>query len=110
MTPNQLRCQFENLKRRYARVIAAAWLLPPADQITELWNIAVAKKQPKPNSVSCVRMVADAGFRLKTWNALHGYMTVCRRYGGSPDFLEIIQKLLPPKKPVFLSQVLPGIF
>ena len=89
MTIGQLHRQFEALKRKYARVIAAAILRPAANQTAQLWAIAVAKKQPKPNPLSCVYKVVDAGF---------------------PGAQEIIQRLLPPRKPVVLSAVLPGIF
>ena len=107
---SSLRRQFEALKRKYARVIAAAVLRPVANQITRLREIAVAKKQPKPDPVDCVHQVVKAGFRLKTLNALHGYIDGCQRYGGFPDPEEIIQKLLPPQKPVTLSAVLPAMF
>ena len=110
MTLSQIRREIEALKRKYAREIAAAVLRPVANQITRLWEIAVAKKQPKPNPLNCVRKVADAGFRLKTFNALHSYIEDCRTYGGFPDAEEIINKLLPSKKPVELSAVLPARF
>ena len=54
---SQLRRQFEALKRKYARVIAAAVLKPVADQIVNLWDIATAKKQPKPNPLLCIQKV-----------------------------------------------------
>ena len=107
---SQLRRQFEALKRKYARVIAAAVLKPVADKIVNLWEIAAAKKQPKPNPLLCIQKVVKAGFRLDTFTALHIYIKDCRHYGGFPNAGEIINKLLPPKKPVELSAVLPGIF
>ena len=110
MTLYQLRRQFETLKRKYAHVIAKACLLPVANQITELWNIAAAKKQPKPDPLSCVRRAADAGFRLRNFNVLHGYFADCRHYGSFPDALEIVHKVFPPGKRVNLSDVLPGHF
>ena len=110
MTISQLRRQFEALKRKYARVIAAAVLRPVANKIVNLWDIATTKKQPKPSPILCLQKVAKAGFRLKTFKALHIYLEDCRRYGGFPDPEEIIQKLLPPKKPVELSAVLPAMF
>ena len=109
-TIGSLRRRLEALKRKYAREIAAAVLKPVAQKIVNLWDIATAKKQPKPNPVDCVRKVADAGFRLKTLNALHGYIDSCERYGGFPDADEIVNKLLPPKQPVELSAVLPARF
>ena len=109
-TISSLRRQIEALKRKYAREIAAAVLKSVAQKIVNLWGIATAKKQPKPNPLLCVRKVVKAGFRLKTFNALHSYIEDCRTYGGFPDAAEIINKLLPPKQPVNLSAVLPGRF
>ena len=109
-TLSQLRRQLEALKRKYARVIAAAVLKPVAQKIVNLWDIATAKKQPKPNPLLCVQKVVKAGFRLQTLKALHIYIEDCRRYGGFPDADEIINKLLPPKQPVNLSAVLPTRF
>ena len=109
-TLSQLRRQFETLKCKYARVIAAAHALPAVNQITELWQIALDNKQPKPDPRPCVRMVVDIGFRLQTFTALHIYLEDCRYYAGFPDAQEIIQKLFPPDKPVDLSTVLPTIY
>ena len=107
---SQLRRQFEALKRKYARVIAAAVLKPVADKIVNLWEIATTKKQPKPTPIICVQKVVKAGFRLNTYTSLHTYIKDCRHYGGFPDAGEIVNKLLPPKERVELSAVLPGRF
>ena len=113
ITLASLRRQFEALKRKYARVIAAAVLKPAADHIVELWNTAVAKKRPVPDPVNCVRIMADAGFRPKTpktWNFLHEYIDRCERYRLFPDADGIIEKLLPPGERVELHAVLPNRF
>ena len=102
--------QVDSLTRKFARKLAIYHLKPVTDQITELWAIAVAKKQPLPDPLSCVRKVVDAGFRLNTYTALHTYLKDCRRYGGLPDAGEIIRRLLPPKQRVTLDAVLPGRF
>ena len=55
ITLASLRRQLNALKRKYARLLAVAHLKPVTDQITELWNIAVAKERelyrilPSPN-------------------------------------------------------------
>ena len=110
ITLNSLRRQFEALKRKYARVIAAAVLKPVADEIVSLWDIAVSKRQPKPDPLTCVQKVAKAGFRLQTFKDLHIYIEDCSRYGGFPDAWEIINKLLPPSEKINLSAVLPNRF
>ena len=92
------RRQVDALKRKLALVLAQYRLKQVADHIVELWNIAVAKKKPRPDAVDCVRIVADAGFRPKSWNVLHGYIDHCWCYGLLPDVAGIIGKLLPPGK------------
>ena len=110
MTIYQLRRQFETLKRKYAHVIARACLRPVANQIIELWNIAVAKEKPKPDPISCVKKVVDAGFRITSLKAFHIYMKDCRYYDEFPDAREIADRLFPPGKKINLSGVLPGLF
>ena len=110
ITLTSLRRQFEALKRKYARVIAAAILKPVANEIVNLWAIAGAKKQPKPSPILCLQKVVKAGFRLQTFTALHVYLEDCRRYGGSPNTEEITNKLLPPKTRITLHQALPNRF
>ena len=81
--------------RKYARELAIYRLKPVADQITELWAIAVSKKQPKPDPFACVRKVADAGFRLNTYMALHQYIRRCLDNNRHPEVRSIIITLLP---------------
>ena len=109
-TISSIRRQIEALKRKYAREIAAAVLEPVANKIVNLWDIATAKKQPKPSPLLCVQKVVKAGFRLHTFVALNAYLDNCRRYGGFPDADEIVDKLLPLKQRVELSAVLPDRF
>ncbi len=110
MSLYQIRHQIEALKRKYARQIAAAVLKPVANKIVNLWDIATAKKQPKPDPLLCVHKAVKAGFRLHTFTALHVYLEDCQRYGGFPDANEIINRLLPPQQRVELSAVLPTRF
>ena len=84
ITISQIRREIKALKRKYAREIAAAVLSPVVDQIVELWNIALAKKLPKPDPLSCVQKVVKAGFRFQTFKALHGYLEDCRYYNYFP--------------------------
>ena len=108
ITPSlaSLRRQVNALKRKFARVLAAYRLRLVANRIVELWNIAVAKTQPVPDPIDCVHIVADAGFRPKSWNPLHAYIRNCRRYDTSPAAEEIINRLIPPKQRVNPSTIL----
>ena len=110
VTLASLRRQVDALMRQCARQLAVHRLRPIADQIVELWNIAVANKQPKPSPIFCVRRVAEAGFRLQTYLALHIYIENCQRYGRFPDAGEVADKLFPPGSKVNLRAVLPGVY
>ena len=96
VTLASLRRQVDALKRKFARVLPILRLRSAADHVVKLWNIAVAKQKPKPDSIDCVHVIADAGFRPESWNPLHGYIEQCRRYRTTPDAGEIIGKLFPP--------------
>ena len=110
ITLASLRRQLNALKRKYARLLAVAHLKPVTDQITELWNIAVAKEKPKPDPISCIKKIADAGFRITSLKALHIYLKDCRYYNEFPDAQEIAARLFPPGKKINLSAVLPAIY
>ena len=109
-TLSSLRRDLETIKRQYARRFAVAYLKPAADQIVEMWNIAIANKERKPTPMACIRKVTDVGFRLHNFNVLHGYMDDCSRYNLFPEALIIVDKLFPPGKKVNLSTVLPHKF
>jgi len=100
ITLASLRRQVDALKRKLARILPTLRLRSAADQIVKLWNIAVAKKKPKPDPIDCVHVISGAGFRPESWNPLHGYIEQCHRYHATPDAREIINRLFPSgKKP-----------
>ena len=110
MTLRQLRDQFEALKRKYARVIAMAHAKTAADQIVELWNIALAKGQPRPDPVSCIKKFIDAGLRMPGFKAVLTYLKDIKTYGGFPEAGAMAEMLFPPGKKVDLNAVLPRIY
>ena len=61
----------EGLKRRFARELAMVRVLPVANQIVELWDIAMANQQPKPDPMTCIGKFTDAGIRLQTFKDVH---------------------------------------
>ena len=85
----------EGLKRRFARELAMVRVLPVANQIVELWNIAIANQQPKPDPLTCIGKFTDAGIRLQTFKDVHIYLKDCRKYGDFPDAIEIASRLFP---------------
>ena len=96
VTLASLRRQVDALKRKLARILPTLRLKSAANQIVKLWNIAVAKKKPKPDPIDCVHVISGAGFRPESWKPLHGYIEQCQRYRTTPDAQEIIGKLFPP--------------
>ena len=111
-----LRRQVDALKRKLDRLLAAHRIKVAANHIVQLWNIAVAKSaphpdtgiKPKPDPIDCVHIMADAGFRPESWNPLHGYIDRCEYYQMTPDAQEIINKLHLPKKLASLIAALPN--
>ena len=106
VTLASLRRQVDALKRKLARILPTLRLRSAADHIVKLWNIAIAKKKPKPDPIDCVHVISKAGFRPESWNPLHGYIEQCRRYRRTPDAQEIINKLFPPGKKANPSAIL----
>ena len=94
-TLSQLRRQVDALKRKYAKELAVYRLRRVASEICLLWDIATAKRQPKPDPFACIRRVADAGFRLNTWMPFHNYIQRCRDNNRHPEVRDIVTTLLP---------------
>ena len=90
-----IRRQVDALKRKFAPELAIIRLSRVANEITELWHIAIANKQPKPDPYACVRKVADAGFRLHTYMAFEKYLQRCIDDDRRPVIRGIITTLLP---------------
>ena len=101
MTFTQVRNQIDTLMRKYAREVAIYRLQPVATKIAQLWEDASDNQQPLPDPHSCVRIVADANYRLPTFMDLHIYLRDCKRSRTLPDANEIAEKLFPPpRKPI----------
>ena len=94
-TLSSIRRWVEGLERRFARQLAMVRVLPVAKEIVELWDIAVANQQPKPDPLTCISKFTDAGIRLQTFKDVHIYLRDCRKYGDFPDAIEIAGKLFP---------------
>ena len=107
ITLTSLRRQFEALKRKLDRLLAASRLKSATSRIVRLWEIAVEKKKPLPDPVDCVHIMARAGFRPESWNYLHGYIDHCQRFRAVPDAEEILSKLSLPRRLSSLIAVLP---
>ena len=105
MSLSQIRNAIEVLERKLSRDLAMHRVRPIADQITELWNIAIAKQQPKPAPISCISKFIDNGIGLPTFTVLNTYLKDCRKYGDIPDAKGIVKKIFPPGRKVNLSSI-----
>ena len=70
-------------------------VMPVAKQIVELWAIALANQQPKPDPITCISKFTDAGIRMQTFKDVHIYLRDCGTYGDFPDAIEIASRLFP---------------
>ena len=95
MSLRQIRNAVEALKRKFAPELAIIRVSRVANEITELWHLAIANKQPKSDPYACVRRVADAGFRLHTYMAFEKYLQRCIDDDRRPVIRGIITTLLP---------------
>ena len=116
MSLSQLRRQVNALKRKLDRFLAAYNLKSAANHIVQRWNTVVEKpaphpetgKNPVPDPVDCVQIIAGAGFRPKSWNPLHAYIDQCQRYRTAPDAQEILNTLRLPRRLSSLIAILPN--
>ena len=94
-TLSQLRRRVDALKRKYAKELAVVRLRRLAQEFSHQWARDVAERRPAPQPQPFIRRIAQHGFRLNTFMALHLYLERCRREADIPDSLGIISNLLP---------------
>ena len=93
-TLSQLRRRVNALRRKYARELAIVRLRPLAEDFSQEWAATVADRRPAPRPQPLPRRLAQHGFRLPTFIALHQYLERCRSDGKTPDCYNIIAALL----------------
>ena len=97
-TLKSIRRWVEGLKRRFARELAMVRVLPVAKQIVELWDIAIANQQPKPDPMTCIGKFTDAGIRMQTFKNVHIYLRDCGDLWKLPRRHRNRQQALPPRQ------------
>ena len=90
-----LRRRVDALLRKYAREITVVRVRRLADEYSLQWTVAVADRQPPPDTHSFILRVADAGFRLTTFMSVHKYLEECRSQNAVPEKDKMTQALLP---------------
>ena len=102
---SSLRRRVDALLRKYAREIAIVRLTRLAREFSLQWTVAVADHQSPPESHPFILRVADAGFRLTTFMAVHKYLERCRNQNTLPDSNQMVQALLPWCSPFVAARV-----
>ena len=90
-----LRRRVDALLRKYAREVAVVRLRRLANEFSLQWTVALADRQPPPDTHSFILRVAAAGFRLTTFMSVHKYLESCRSQNTVPEKDTMVQALLP---------------
>ena len=90
-----LRRRVDALLRKYAREVAVVRLRRLTSEFSLQWTVAIADRQPPPDTHPFILRVADAGFRLTTFMAAHHYLERCRSQNTLPDSYKLLRALLP---------------
>ena len=90
-----LRRRVDALLRKYAKEVAVVRLRPLTQEFSTQWTIAIADRQPPPDTHPFILRVADAGFRLTTFMSVHKYLEKCRSENTLPQSDKMVQALLP---------------
>ena len=92
---NGLRRRVDALLRKYAREVAVVRIHRLTQEFSLQWTVAIADRQPPPDTHPFILRVADAGFRLTTFMSVHKYLERCRSQNTLPDSTKMVQALLP---------------
>lgn len=92
---SEIRRQVDALRRRLAPELAFLRLRKLAEEFCCQWDTAVTNHQPPPDPHPFILRVANAGFRLNTFMALHKYLDRCRDRNSNPQSRDIVSNLLP---------------
>ena len=92
---SDLRRRVDALLRKYAKEVAILRVRRLADEYSRQWTVAVADRQPLPDTHSFILRVAAAGFRLTTFMSVHKYLEECRNEHTVPEKDKMVQALLP---------------
>ena len=90
-----LRRRVDALLRKYAREVAVVRLRRLAQEYSLQWTVAIAGRQPPPESHPFILRVADARFRFTTFMSVQKYLERCRSLNTLPDSTKMVQALLP---------------
>ena len=91
----ELRRRINALRRKLAIPLAVVRLRRLAQEFCIESNVARSERQPQPESHPFIKRVADAGFRLPTFLAVHKYLERCRTQNTLPDPHGLVHTLLP---------------
>ncbi len=93
MSLHHLRRRVDALRRKLAPELAVIRLRRLAEEFCDQWAVADHQEAAQPHPF--IKRVADAGFRLPTFMALHKYLERCRNANEHPQPRQIVGTLLP---------------
>ena len=94
-TLSAVRRRVDAIRRKLAPYLAILRVRRLANEYSLQWTVAVADRQPPPDTHSFILRVADAGFRLTTFMSVHKYLEECRNAHTVPEKDKMTQALLP---------------
>ena len=94
-TLSAVRRRVDAIRRKMAPYLAILRVRRLADEYNLQWTVAVADRQPLPDTHSFILRVAAAGFRLATFMSVHKYLEGCRSENTVPEKDKMVQALLP---------------
>ena len=104
-TLSSVRRRVDAIRRKLAVPLAILRLHRLANEFSLEWTVAIADRQPRPESHPFILRVAAAGFRLTTFMEVRKYLEGCRSQNTLPETYKLLRALLPchiPLVPAYL--------
>ena len=99
-TLSSVRRRVDVIRRKLAVPLAILRLHRLANEFSLEWTVAVADRQPRPESHPFILRVAAAGFRLTTFMEVRKYLEGCRSQNTLPETYKLLRALLPSHIPL----------
>ena len=94
-TLSSVRRRVDAIRRKLAIPLAILRLRRLASEFSLECSVARADRKPQPESHPFILRVAEAGFRLLTFMAVHKYLEECRSQNTIPESEKLLRALLP---------------
>ena len=95
MSLAQIRNRVNALRRQFALPLAVLRLRRLVEKLCLDWSVAIANRQPLPDTHIMASQLAGRGPKLPTYHHLHRHLENCRARQTQPDPYNIIRSLIP---------------